>query len=336
MKSKQHDNRRDLVGRHLGRRIARFIVALLVQAIVLQPAAFAANWNVAQQPLFTINPVYPNAVFMIDDSWSMNDYRLPPPPFFSINNRWPAPGNVTVMYGAGTRTVAAHNEFTLRSSIHNPLAYDPSITYTPWNDNDKPLAAQGTRPNRSENFPPADIGGTGAVATAGRFTERDMRFRGFANNNPNALRNWITASRGTVGNSTGPTGNYWAASPAADRWTWNDLNKRYEQPLANPVGVAIYNPLPGDGSAGGGSLHEPAAGLQCAAALHPVGSDFHEPVRANGTGPDRHDAAVLRSSSCSPCSATSARSTSRCRPAGRTALALTGSRCRPAGRTASV
>ena len=147
MTSNEHDKRRNLEGRHLGRRIARCIVALLVQAIVLQPAAFAANWNVAQQPLFTINPVYPNAVFMIDDSWSMNDYRLPPPPFFSVNNRWPAPGNVTVKYGAGTRTVAAHNEFTLRSSIHNPLAYDPSITYTPWNDNDKPLAAQGTRPN---------------------------------------------------------------------------------------------------------------------------------------------------------------------------------------------
>ena len=247
MTSNEHDKRRNLEGRHLGRRMARCIVALLVQAIVLQPAAFAANWNVAQQPLFTINPVYPNAVFMIDDSWSMNDYRLPPPPFFSVNNRWPAPGNVTVKYGAGTRTVAAHDEFTLRSNIHNPLAYDPSITYTPWNDNDKPLAAQGTRPNRAQNFPPADIGGTGAAATAGRFTERDMRFRGFANNNPNALRNWITAARGTVGNSAGPTGNYWAASPAADRWTWNDLNKRYEQPIVNPAGMAIYNPLPGDG-----------------------------------------------------------------------------------------
>ena len=89
-------------------RFARACVLLLTQAIVMQPAAFAFNstWNVAQQPLFTINPVYPNVVFMIDDSWSMNDYRLPPPPFFSLNNRWPAPGNVTVKYGAGTKSVA--------------------------------------------------------------------------------------------------------------------------------------------------------------------------------------------------------------------------------------
>ena len=148
---------------------------LLTQAIVMQPAAFAFNstWNVAQQPLFTINPVYPNVVFMISDySWSMNDYRLPPPTFFAQNNRWPAPGNVTVKHGAGTRTVTAHDEFTLRSSVHNPLAYDPAITYTPWNDNDKPKAVQGTRPNRSENFPDADIGGTGAVAVMTRTTRR--------------------------------------------------------------------------------------------------------------------------------------------------------------------
>ena len=117
----------------------------------------------------------------------------------------------------------------------------------PWNDNDKPLAAQGTRPRRDENFPPADIGGTGAVATAGRFTERDMRHVGFANGNSNAIRKWITQSRGTVGSN----GTYWAASPAADRWTWNAVNKRWEQPVADPKGTAIYPPLPGDTVAGG-------------------------------------------------------------------------------------
>ncbi len=225
------------------KRLARALVFLLTQAIVLQPAAFAATWNIAQQPLFTINPVFPNAVFMMDDSWSMNDYRLPPPTFFSVNNRWPAPGNVTVKYGAGTRDVAAHNEFTLRSSVHNPLAYDPSITYTPWNDNDKPPTAQGTRPTRDENFPPADIGGTGAVATPGRFTERDMRFRGFANNNPTAARNWITASRGSVGSN----GTFATGAIAADKWAWNATNLRWEQPIANPVGTAIYAPYPSDG-----------------------------------------------------------------------------------------
>jgi type IV pilus assembly protein PilY1 len=226
------------------KRVARGLVFLLSQAVVLQPAAFAANWSIAQQPLFTINPVFPNAVFMIDDSWSMNEYRLPPPEFFSVNNRWPQGATVTVKYGAGTRSVASHSEFTLRSSIHNPLAYDPSITYTPWNDNDKPLAAQGTRPNRSQNFPPADIGGTGGVADPNRLTERDMRFRGFANGNPNAARNWITTARGSVG---GPSLTYATGSLVSNRWTFSAQNLRWEQPIANPAGTAIYNPLPGDG-----------------------------------------------------------------------------------------
>jgi len=225
------------------RRAAQTLVILLVQTIVLQPAAFAATWNVAQQPLFTINAVYPNAVFMLDDSWSMSDYRLPPPTFFSAPGRWPAPGNVVVKYGTVTRTVAAHNEFTLRSSIHNPLAYNPAVTYLPWNDNDKPQAAQGSRPNRAQNFPPADIGGVGAVAVAGRFTERDMRFRGFASAAPAAARLWTTTSRGTVGSN----GTYFASSPAADRWAWHATNLRWEQPIAGPAGTAIYNPLPGDG-----------------------------------------------------------------------------------------
>ncbi len=242
-------------------RFARALVFLLTQALVLQPAAVMAaanDWDVAQQPLFTVNPVHPNVVFMIDDSWSMGEYRLPPPQFLLQNNRWPVPGPLTVQYGVGTRSVAAHDEFTLRSSIHNPLAYDPAVTYVPWNDNDKAPAVQGTRPRRDENFPAADIGGPGAVATAGRFTERDMRHVGFANGNSNAIRKWITESRGTVGGN----GTYFATSPAADRWDWNAVNKRWEQPITAVKGTAIYNPLAGRHGAGGRSLHQSAAQLQ--------------------------------------------------------------------------
>ena len=80
MKSHTTDSRRRAARGAFPRVVARAVVFLLAQALVLQPAAYAATWNIAQQPLFTINPVYPNAVFMIDDSWSMGDYRLPPPP----------------------------------------------------------------------------------------------------------------------------------------------------------------------------------------------------------------------------------------------------------------
>jgi len=223
-------------------RLARALVFILVQTLVLQPAAFA-SWNIAQQPLFTVNAVYPNTIFMMDDSWSMGEYRLPAPAFFSIGSRWPSTTNVTVRYGLGTRNVLAHDEFTLRSSVHNPLAYDPAVTYTPWNDNDKPQTAQGTRPTRAQNFPPADIGGTGMAVNPARLTERDMRFRGFASASPTALRNWATASRGTVGSN----GSYATGSLVADRWAWHGPNKRWEQPLTGPAGTAIYAPFPNDG-----------------------------------------------------------------------------------------
>lgn len=223
---------------------ARLLVLLLTQIVALQPmAASAANWNIAQQPLFTINAVFPNAVFMLDDSWSMNDYRLPPPTFLTQNNRWPSTQTVTVRYNATTRVVAAHDEFTLRSSVHNPLAYDPAITYLPWNDNDKPAAPQGTRPNRSQSYPNADIGGTGGTATAGRFTERDMRFRGFVNGSPTAARHWISTSRGTVGSN----GTYATGAVANDKWPFPAPNNRWEVPITNPAGIAIFNPLPGEG-----------------------------------------------------------------------------------------
>ena len=70
-----------------------------------------------------------------------------------------------------------------------------------------------------------------------------MRFRGFTNGGPNAPRRWITTSRGSVGGN----GTYATGSVANDQWAWNATNVRWEQPIANPAGTAIYNPLPGDG-----------------------------------------------------------------------------------------
>ena len=107
---------------------------LLTQALVLQPAtvmAAANDWDVAQQPLFTVNPVHPNVVFMIDDSWSMNDYRLPPPQFLLENNRWPAPA-ATVQRHVRRRVCGQSPRMTssrCARAMHNPLAYDPAVTY---------------------------------------------------------------------------------------------------------------------------------------------------------------------------------------------------------------
>ena len=196
MKTKTTSTDAPWKGRISGR-LARALVFLLTQALVLQPAAFAATWNIAQQPLFTINPVFPNAVFMLDDSWSMNDYRLPPPIFFSSTTagrrRATSRCNTARARAAWLRTTSSRCGRT--STTRWPTT--PRSPTRPGTTTTSRSAAQGTRPTRAQNFPPADIGGTGAVATVGRFTERDMRFRGFANANPNAARTWVTTARGT-------------------------------------------------------------------------------------------------------------------------------------------
>ena len=300
-------------------RFARACVLLLTQAIVMQPAAFAATWQIAQQPLFSINPVFPNVVFMLDDSWSMNDYRLPPPPFFSLNNRWPVPGPVTVKYGAGTKSVLAHDEFTLRSSVHNPLAYDPAIKYTPWNDNGdgnpvdviKPRAPQGTRPTRDQNFPDADIGGTAAAADMTRTTERDMRFRGFVNGSPTSARKWVTTSRGSVGGN----GTYATGAIANDKWAWNATNLRWEQPIVGPAGTAIYPPLKGDGPQAADIFTNPPQVCNVDPALPCSGttSTSSSACRPSRFRPARRSSAILTRpsrcsamSACRPCSSRTA------------------------------
>ena len=230
-------------------RAKRALALLLVQALILQPA-FAA-WDIAQQPLFTINPVNPNAVFMLDDSWSMNEYRLPAPSFFSfpftsdpMRPRWPVAGtDIPVQYNAATRNVAPHDEFTLRSYIHNPLGYDPGILYAPWNDNDKPKAASGTWPTRAENFPDADYGLGAATANPNRLTPRDMRFRGFIGASASAPRRFVTQAKGTVGSGA----TYAAGSLVSNRWAWNGQSLRWEQPITNPDGMAIYPTRPKEG-----------------------------------------------------------------------------------------
>ena len=177
-------------------RFARALVFLLTQAMVLQPAtvmAAASDWDVAQQPLFTVNPVHPNVVFMIDDSWSMNDYRLPPPQFLLENGRWPAAATVQVKYGVGPadrcragRVHAALVRCTIRWPMTRRLPTCRGTTTT----SRLRRRARVRGATRTSRRPTSAV--QAPSATAGRFTERDMRHVGFANGNSNAIRKWIT------------------------------------------------------------------------------------------------------------------------------------------------
>ena len=191
----------------------------------------------------------------------------------------------------------------------------PSITYTPWNDNDKPPAAQGTRPTRAQNFPPADIGGTGAVATVGRFTERDMRFRGFANGGPNAARNvgddfarrfgrrqrqlrrgrggndrWTWNARTCVGNSRSPTRRAWRS---ICRFRGTVRRRR----ISSPTRRRSATPRP---RAYSGIRFSRTSACSLA------------------TGPDRHDAAMWPVPAAAGIRQCLHAVLSRCRPAGKT------------------
>lgn len=215
----------------------RCLALVVCQVLIWQPLAASAA-VIAQQPMFTVSSAPANVMLMVDDSSSMQGYRLPTPPTLTIPT-----GNVSVKYGAGMRTVGASSEFTLRAPAFNPLWYNPAIQYQPWNDDNKPMPAPGTSyPALADNFPNADIGGTSNVYNVAQLTQRDMRYR------TPGQRDWISQARGTVGSD----GTFAAYAPAVSRWRYepNTPNTpRWERDLV-PAGIALYATMPAEGAQG--------------------------------------------------------------------------------------
>jgi hypothetical protein len=167
------------------KRVARFLLPVITATITLQPLAYAApNPSLlTQQPRFVDLAVDSNVAFIMDDSLSMEDIRLPVP--VGLN---PGSGGAVTVRGAATgfssgawvvgpalANIDRDNDWIYRSSTLNPLYYNPAITYKPWNDNG--------REGASGNFAPAAVGTTAAITDAGngfRFgiTPHDMRYAG--------------------------------------------------------------------------------------------------------------------------------------------------------------
>jgi type IV pilus assembly protein PilY1 len=122
--------------------------------------------SLRQEPFTFSITAAPNIVLLMDDSASMNGNSLPAPrgiAWGSLNfsDYFLFPDN------SGTTTYGARDEVLFYNPLYNPLAYNPAITYRPWNDNNKASTA---------NFPPARIGTVvGGVVTDK--TRLDMRFR---------------------------------------------------------------------------------------------------------------------------------------------------------------
>lgn len=204
------------------RRVARVLLPLITTTVTLQPLAYAAPSPslLSQQPRFVDQAVESNVVFLMDDSRSMEDIRLPVPPGLT-----PGSGGTVSVRGAATGfasgawTVAGplanvdrDNEWVYRSSTLNPLYYNPAITYKPWNDNGR----QGT----SGSFQSVAFGPTNAEVTDSttqfRFglTPQDMRYAGpnyfFGNGN-----NFSRLST-VLGTNPPPVPNYMCNNLATD------------------------------------------------------------------------------------------------------------------------
>jgi type IV pilus assembly protein PilY1 len=189
------------------KRVARALLPLLVTTTTLQPLAYAApsDSQLSQKPNFVETAVDSNVLFLVDDSLSMEDIRLPIPSGLNVNEA--AGGNVTVRghatgwaSGSGWTlsapvTVSRRDEWILRSSALNPLFYNPAITYRPWNDNGRAGAGSSmfwqspVGQTTSAGAPDYIVDGT----TGFRFgtTPHDMRYAG-----PNFVSDGATANFG--------------------------------------------------------------------------------------------------------------------------------------------
>ncbi|MCA3216993.1 MAG: hypothetical protein ING59_00190 [Burkholderiales bacterium] len=189
------------------RRIGRLLLPVIVAVTTIQPLAHAAPSPslLQQEPRFLDVSVPPNVMFMMDDSDSMNDTRLPLPPSIQLPQATldtlldPATNTSITRRATGvsgsdfTTTAIAYpavswiNEFAHRSHRLNPLYYNPAVRYRPWNDNRRLEIDPVT-----STFPNSD---PGVNVTANGFLEglvrHDMRYKGpnftTASNNLTAL-----------------------------------------------------------------------------------------------------------------------------------------------------
>ena len=145
----------------------------LIWLMVLQPTVATAA--IAQEPLFSVSALPPNVMLMMDDSNSMREYTLPLPGGIALPPETcrtdggagnPKDGVRVVTRIANNTCVHRDEDWVLRSPALNPLWYNPAVTYSPWNDNNKPAGS---------NFPQADWGGSTAVANPAQLTPWDMR-----------------------------------------------------------------------------------------------------------------------------------------------------------------
>ncbi|MCX8003458.1 MAG: PilC/PilY family type IV pilus protein, partial [Burkholderiaceae bacterium] len=200
--------RREPASRRLVLRAARALVPVLSAALTIQPAAYAAPpvSLLSQSPMFLDQAAPANVVFIMDDSSSMNDTKLPLPPGVnppSNSGGCPA-GQVRIKGGLCVESA----DWVHRAPALNPLYYNPAMTYRPWNDNGRAgLTGNFTQSSTAATFHASNWFREGQ-------TPHDMRYTG-----PNyayGVGNNFTRLRTTTGANPPAGHGYPGTSPAND------------------------------------------------------------------------------------------------------------------------
>jgi type IV pilus assembly protein PilY1 len=119
-------------------RAAAIMLGLMSGLIALSAGNLhAAPGQLSQSPLFLASPVQPNIFFLLDDSGSMDQEDLLGE---GASGLYPHRGGHYMNFNAtttmSTRGSDIHNNL-MHCVGYNVLAYDPSVTYTPWVGYDK-------------------------------------------------------------------------------------------------------------------------------------------------------------------------------------------------------
>ncbi len=151
-----------------GATVLAMLTAAYVSVVAAPPPRSLAE-DLVQRPPAATASTPPNMVLIMDDSESMMGDFLPPAPEADWSPHF-FPDFMAIPNNSGSTTLITSPDIVWRNSFLNQLAYNPAITYKPWNDNNKAAA---------DNFPNSRIGTyVGPTETDVINTTRvDMRFK---------------------------------------------------------------------------------------------------------------------------------------------------------------
>ena len=125
------------------------MLGVLMASALSSGYALANDGRLAQMPLFLLQAIEPNIMFIIDDSGSMQWDIIPDDNRSATDYLFPLPANTYSSDGIYDDRIQEFHSSTrdnhvgvyLRSAHKNPIFYDPTTEYQPWSRHDGSLMA---------------------------------------------------------------------------------------------------------------------------------------------------------------------------------------------------